>query len=563
MFIPLKFDEILRKDQEKLGIVNKTASDFSHILEANRLEFFPDYTDHGIKHIECVLSTVEQLITDESYKYLNSTDVTLIILSIILHDIGMHITHPGFLNLLNGNYDDSRIEYFDKNTWINNWELFMQEAKKFNQKQLLEIFGDKNISVNDPPENNLTENDNKLIGEFIRKNHPRLAHEIALNGFPTKDNNNIEFANGLESDLKYLCGLVARSHGIPLRNTFIYLENKYGINWSNPYDIKIIYIMGLLRIADYIHIDSKRADIILLKTKILSNPRSKQEWEISNSIKFVSFNTPDPELINVHAEPQNSLIYLELKRLFEDIQNEFDLTWAILGEVYGSNKILSQLKYKFRRIKSNLDDKDLFLKTISYIPEKVIFDSDPEILKLLIGPLYGKNPTFGVRELLQNAVDACKERQFIIEKRYFKDNEEYKLFIPKIKISIDKSDNEEYYFSILDNGIGMNKDILLNYFFKAGASFINSDIWKNEFIESEEPSIPRSGRFGVGVLSAFLLGDEIEVCTKFIDDEYSYQLFASIDSQQIEIKKSSFDIGTMIKIKLKHDVVSLIKNMGS
>jgi molecular chaperone HtpG len=558
MLFPEKFKEILERDQKYLGIVNKTASDFSKILETNRLEFFPDYTDHGIKHVECVLKTAEQLIIDDSFEYLEPIDVTLIILSVIIHDIGMHITHPGFLKLINSEYDSCRIKDFDKNIWAKSWELFMQEAKKFNQKQLLDIFGDKNAVVNDPPEKNLTENDKKLIGEFIRRNHPRLAHEIAINGFPSAEGSNIEFAHGLNSDLKDLAGLIARSHGIPLRNTIDYLKNEYTYNWFNPYDSKIFFIMGLLRISDYIQINSDRANEIVLKTKILSSPKSKQEWEKNDSVKHVYYNAPDPELITVDARPQNSLTFLELSKLFKDIQNEFDLTWAVLGEVYGRNDGYKNLKYKFRRIKSNIDDIEKFSETIDYIPEKVIFDAEPELLKLLVGPLYGKNPTYGVRELLQNAVDACRERQFLIEKHYGLNSKEYQDYKPEIKISIKKKQDENYYFAIEDNGIGMTKDILINYFFKAGASFINSDVWKKDFVDENSSKVQRSGRFGVGILASFLLGDEIEVATKSIDSEEAYQLIASIDTEQVEILKSIFNVGTKISIKLSEDVMLLI-----
>lgn len=561
MLFPKKFREILEIDQEKLSIVDKTASDFSKILEANKLEFFPDYTDHGIKHVESVLKTAEHLITDDSFEYLKPIDVTLIILSVILHDIGMHITHPGFLKLLKGDFDVCMVNDFDKLNWQKNWQSFMQEARKFNQNQLLDIFGDKNAVINEPPVKNLSEYDKKLIGEFIRRNHPRLAHEIAINGFPSAEGNNIEFAHGLGTDIKDLAGLIARSHGISLRSTFNYLENKYQDNWRNPYEAKIIYIMGLLRIADYIQINSDRANQIILRTKILSSPKSKQEWEKNNAVKFVSYNLPDPELINVHAQPQNSLTFLELSKLFKDIQNEFDLTWAILGEVYGRNDEYKKLKYKFRRIKSNIDNIEKFSETIDYVPEKVIFDAEPELLKLLVGPLYGKDPTYGVRELLQNAVDACRERQFLIEKQFGTNSKEYQDYKPEIKISIKKEQDENYYFTIEDNGIGMTKDILINYFFKAGASFINSDVWKKDFVDEKGSMVQRSGRFGVGVLASFLLGDEIEVTTKSIDCRDAFKLIASIDSKQIEILKSIFDIGTKIKIILRKENKLLINNV--
>jgi hypothetical protein len=35
-----------------------------------------------------------------------------------------------------------------------------------------------------PHYSNLAESDRKLIGEFIRRHHPRLAHEFAVFGVP-------------------------------------------------------------------------------------------------------------------------------------------------------------------------------------------------------------------------------------------------------------------------------------------------------------------------------------------------------------------------------------------
>ncbi|MFZ2452644.1 MAG: hypothetical protein WAW36_19215 [Methylovulum miyakonense] len=56
---------------------------------------------------------------------MNPKDVAILILSVILHDIGMHTEYATFVALLDGHYD---------------------------------------------------------IGEFIRRYHARLAHEIAFNG---------------------------------------------------------------------------------------------------------------------------------------------------------------------------------------------------------------------------------------------------------------------------------------------------------------------------------------------------------------------------------------------
>ncbi len=561
MDIPIKLEEILKCDQEKHGIVLKTISDFEKILKANNMEFFPDYTDHGINHVENVLFSIQSLITEDSFELLNSMDITIIILATVAHDIGMHISHPGFLKLINGHYDIIRINKFDKLDWKSDWNLFINEAKKFNQKQKINLWGDKNVNIIEPPETNLTDNDKRLIGEFIRRHHARLAHEIVLNGFPTANGENIEFAHGLEMNIKDIIGLAARSHGMVIRDTFDYLEFKFNRSKFNPYDSKIIFLMGLIRIADYVQIEKERADSIVLRTKSFSSPIAKQEWEKHDAIKFISVQTDDPELIHIHAEPKTSSIYLELIKLFEDIQKEIDLTWAVIGEVYGRNEVLSKLKYKYRRIFSTIDDKDKFSESSIYIPEKIMFDAEPELLKLLVGPLYGNNPTYGVRELLQNAVDACLERQQIIFKKYGgNSSREYLEYKPEIKIKIECNENNEYFFTIIDNGIGMSKEILINYYFKAGASFINSELWKKDFVEEKESTIRRTGRFGVGVLASFLLGDEIILNTRFLNSTNSYTCSAFIDSEQIEVLKSTLEIGTSIKIKLRESIIKDLKD---
>ena len=73
--------------------------------------------------------------------------------------------------------------------------------------------------------------------------------------------------------------------------------------------------------------------------------------------------------------------------------------------------------------------------------------------------------------------------------------------------------------SVLDNGTGMTADIIINYFLISGASFRNSEIWEKNYIRNGESVIARSGKFGIGVLSAFLLGNYVEVTTRHLSED--------------------------------------------
>jgi len=548
--IPKEFEEKLEGDYR--SYIDNMISKYSSIIQENKLEFFGEYTEHGIEHIEDVLNTSCSLFDEHTFKLLNTKDITILIISVILHDVGMHLSSEGFKKILSNEFDDYRVAYFDENTWAEEWQIFLHEAKRFNDEQLENIFGSSDIEIIEPDFDNLDDISRKLCGEFLRRHHARLAHEIVFSGFPAKiGEQNIIPTTNIDEEIIDLCGLVARSHGMNLRKSFDYLKNKHFDAWKAPYDIKCIFLMVVLRISDYIQIHAERADPVIVRTKRFSSPTSIKEWEKYEAIRHINIKTDDPERIYVTAKPKNSLIYLELKKLFDDVQYEFDLSWAILGEVYGKDDDFKNLKIRFRRITSNLDDTKKFVNTVDYVPERIRFDADPELLKLLIGPLYGEDPKYGVRELLQNSVDAVKERQYIDENQSSKIN---------VTLKNDLKNDSTYYLVIEDNGIGMSKDTIINFFFRAGASFRNSMIWKKSFVEDRDVKIEKTGRFGVGVLAAFLLGDEFEMYTKYYKSDKGYYCKASLSSKQVELTKTECDIGTSLKIKLNHKNLSLFRN---
>jgi len=112
----------------------------------------------------------------------------------------------------------------------------------------------------------------------------------------------------------------------------------------------------------------------------------------------------------------------------------------------------------------------------------------------------------------------------------------------------------------------MTEEIIVNYFLKAGGSFRRSLAWKKEF-ESEEGTsrghsksrVLRSGRFGIGVLAAFLLGDEIEVSTRHINSRRGIQFTVRLDLRPAAFAILSIQLtyisrmpaGTTVKIKVK------------
>ena len=545
--LPESFQTKLKENASLNGLVYSTIATFSEILQDNKLYFFEEYTDHGIRHIERVLAASDNLIEPKSAVFLTSEDIGYYILAVILHDIGMHLTLDGFKALLAGKMDAFRVEQLDKKTWGESWEEFLSEMRRTSSKKLKGIFGEEDLSIRTPPldqPDSLNGHDKKLIGEFIRRHHARLAHEIALHGFPGQVYP-LYFARDLDLKIKNIVGLIARSHGMDLRTCIDYLENKYGKSSKRlPFGIQAPFLMVLLRLADYIQIDRSRSSSTLIRLKTFASSISEMEHYAHLAIDAVdSQYQDDPELIYVTASPKDSNMYLKLKNLFQQIQQEFDLSWAVLGELYGHFKD-NRPEIRYRRIRSNLTD-ETFLQRQDYVSDSFSFKANDDIIKLLIAPLYGDSITYGVRELLQNAIDACIERG---KEESKKGNPNY---TPLVEIDV-QTEGENPIFRITDNGIGMDVEVIKNYFLRAGATYRDSQQWKSQYLDDEgNSSIRRSGRFGVGALAALLLGEELEVETRKVGSTMGYRFRVGINLSQINVQKDPLiKEGTRIAIKL-------------
>jgi len=550
--IPSRLKELLEKDPRLNGFVSLSIANLSPWVEDNKTVFFPEYTDHGLKHLQEVLLSADSIISDESWPNLTPEDSTGMITAVLLHDCAMHISEDGFYTLINDQYPEVNSRYVKKEIkWGLLWQEFMSEAKRFDGKKLKSLFNDKTPVKNIPKNKiDLTNRDKLLIGEFLRRHHARLAHEIAFNGVPGCDGQTIKLG---EIDNKYLdlWGFIAKSHNMSLRSAVDKLEqNKKQVhhNTHTP------FIMLVLRIADYIQIHSERAPAQLLNVKALISPISQGEWKKHHSIVEINQAHYDPEALFIDAEPEDALTFKSLGLLFKDIQKELDLSWSVLGEVYGRFAPLDKLGITIRRIRSTLDDLDEFLesKQPQYIPKVLKFQTaDTEMMELMIAPLYGDKPEIGIRELMQNAVDACLELNDYVEKQ---------------AIDFKKASDEDVVITVVDKGegggevivedygIGMTLDIVENYFLNIGASFRKSDSWKKDHETDGHSDVYRTGRFGIGLLAAYLLGNKISVETRHINEEQGLKFSCEKGSDSITVSHIDVHIGTKIVIEINEKV---------
>ena len=543
--IPKKFQKCLAADPKWKRQTEVLTEALSDVL-SRATDFFPEYTDHGVGHVNTVLELAAELIPGKSISSntLSARDAACLVAAIAIHDLGMFLTPAGLNMLMTKDWDIHRNEKLDKCSWEEAWERYVSETKRLPQERMLRCFG-RMIEVEKTTlvKEDMTWDDKLVIGEFLRRNHPRLAQEIAKAGLPGSTVQHFLVDAGFGTAESNIIGLIARSHGMSLRKVEEHLGTA---SWQS--NVPVYYLMILLRLADLLDASEDRAPMIRIRQEDLGSPLSKEEWTLNRCFHIdSSVWYPDTKNYTVTATPETSSEYARLEKWLEDAQRELDLCWAALAEKYPEGK----LKLSIHRIKCTMHE-PLNHEEISdrILPREVKVTANPEIVKLMIEPLYGDDPTYGVRELLQNAVDACVERK---EWECKHGNPDYKGFVD-VRVEGDT-------FTITDNGMGMNEDILLNYYLSAGSSYRNSEAWKAANAPDGESQVARTGKFGVGFLASFLLGDEIEVLTQHREDKKGYHFQFDQRSMPLDVVRKvrsnpyatveGDNAGTTITIKLK------------
>lgn len=166
-----------------------------------------------------------------------------------------------------------------------------------------------------------------------------------------------------------------------------------------------------------------------------------------------------------------------------------------------------------------------------------------KLLDIVINSLYSEKYIF-LRELISNASDACDKLRYysLMKPEVTKNNGEFKIIITP--------NAEENTLTISDNGIGMNKDDLVNHLStiaKSGtADFVNN-------AKDNGSVVDLIGKFGVGFYSAFMVASKVEVVTKRAGEEQAYKWISNgVDGFEIEETEKEKN-GTDIKLFLKDD----------
>lgn len=445
--------------------------DYAMPLLDHYTEAFRKYTLHNDQHQKNIIKIIGNLLGPHIQK-LTALECAMLLLSAVYHDIGMVYSKE----------DLSVISTEPK------FQIFLQE----NARAMVEY-----------EENDRKSNDS-LIEWFCRSMHAERVwvHLNKVDSIIPLRWENVSIKNSL--------GNLCESHNFSVDR--IISERS---NFNNDYLGKcdLVFCSILLRLADILDFDNTRSPKSVYEFLDLDNPKNKLdafsqlEWEKHlNSNGFVFNWSINDDVVKTvfSATTPHPNIEIAIKSFIGTITSE-------LASCYKLQKFCST-KWHEHPLPQEIDIQNLTAE--NYQSGDYHFSlSEDKILDLLTGDGLYNNEFVFIRELLQNAIDTSRHREF-------HEHQTNKLFtISPINVSFFTDKMGYQWIRIDDFGMGMNEDIIVNHLLKKGDSYYNSDKFKLEKIKINKTLstdfVPIS-RFGIGLLSCFMAGDKIEISTKHI-----------------------------------------------
>lgn len=443
----------------------------------------PGLTVHDISHLDALWETAS--VVSEGAVNVNPAEAFVLGVSILLHDAAMSLAaYPGGINEVKGT-------------------LAWKDAIARRALAVSEGGGEK-IDIDNPS----IEIVQSVAPEVLRRLHAERAEVLAEQAWTAHDGSQIYLIEDSELRRFYgpTIGKIAHSHWWSVQRIENEFPNDLGALASKTNNkVDRVKLACLLRIADALHLDSRRAPRFL---RTITNPSgiSALHWAFQerlarphvelDSAVFTTgqpFGKEDAEAWWLAYDTLNS-VDRELKDvdlLLRDRGREVLKARAVKGA--GSPEVLAKLVETkgWRPVDAKLQVSDV-----------------PRIVENLGGSkLYGNDPTVALRELIQNAADAVQARRKI---------ETRKSDWGRITVGL-RADNGKYWLCVEDNGIGMSEQVLTGPLLDFGTSFWRSPLALDEFPGLMAAGMHAIGRFGIGFFSVFMLGPIVRVYSRRYD----------------------------------------------
>lgn len=443
----------------------------------------PGMTVHDISHLDALWDTASSVA--EGAINVNPAEAFVLGASILLHDAAMSLAaYPGGLAEVR-----ATVAWKDA---VARLALASEES------------GGEKFDVENPPDAIVR----RIVPDVLRRLHAKRAEELAEQAWRTADGSQVYLVEDSELRRFYgpTIGQIAHSHWWSVQKLEQEFSEDLGALASRTVNrVDRVKLACLLRVADALHLDSRRAPRFL---RAITNPSgiSALHWSFQErlarphiELDAVVFTTGQP----FGREDAEAwwLAYDTLNAVDRELR---DVDLLLQGR---GREIL-----KARRVKG-AGSPEILARSVQTrgwrpVDARLQVSDVPRIVENLGGSkLYGNDPTVALRELIQNAADAVQARR-----KYQKRPADWGLITVGLL-----SEGDHVWLVVEDNGIGMSEQVLTGPLLDFGTSFWRSPLAMEEFPGLMAAGMHAIGRFGIGFFSVFMLGPVVRVYSRRCD----------------------------------------------
>lgn len=479
-------------DREVITLVESLVS-YSIQRTKTIVRHMGEFTLHDSDHLFRVLYLMEKLVPQQVIEKFSVPELLLLIGSAFMHDVGMAPNEQEIL--------------IWKRIWDKDPKVDDSELKTFNDFKRYYYSRPDQIEVINKLTLQGKNSQADIIKSYVLTEYIRRTHAERIKDVIEKDwNERIKFRdNDLTVELAQIC-LSHNEDALKLLDL-----DKFLICGENIY--ACLPLIGIiLRLSDILDFDAKRTPSVLFSHLYVRDPVSLKEWSKHRAVEAWEITS---ESIVFVAKCSHPAIEASIHQFCDFIDHELSICNNLISELNDFHslkrkEIVLRIPYKVSREKI-LTKKNVHGKPIYLYKDTQFNLSKRQVIELLMGTkLYG-NPEIALRELVQNSIDACLLRQA-------QENKWGNQYRPEITIKYITEDKEKVLV-VEDNGTGMDQYIIDNYYSKVGSSFYKSTDFYNLLSESSAEFTPTS-RFGIGILSTFMVADTLLVDTKRVYAEH-------------------------------------------
>lgn len=425
------------------------------VLDNRIPAIFPNYTLHNTGHSFRIINYMSKIVDD--FRKLSELEIAMLIIAALLHDVGMAVSEEDIEAIKNDTFSFSEIKF----------------------SAMLRL---------------LKGNETEATQEYVRRIHAELSGRFIRNNLKQililPNLSNLDFTEEL--------ALICESH----TRDYDWIKKHLSLHdIRGDYTFNAQYLACILRLADILDIDGNRTPYKLYKL-IAPKGSSDEEWRqhfvIFNNDKIIDNEKTHQRNIVFHGKSQNADIHRKILNYIDWVE----------AELAGGLALVAGMKTQYNLPFDEKPKVNIQTEGYTFSGYKMALKFEA-ISSLLMGEKIYGSKSLGLRELIQNSLDACRIRQENEKKVFGEDPYE-----PRLKVILDKVNNQVI---IKDNGVGMSIDIIKNHFLNIGVSYYQSF----EFLLKDLAYKP-IGNYGIGFLACFMLSDKVVVRTRHYHSKYQY-----------------------------------------